>query len=318
MNGWHWSILFQSGRHWRGYSVRALSLGARSLCAAVLAALAFALLPTLPALAGGAAEWSSQGSSSWAAEESDTVPLVESPRQETASPSQVKDLPATPQAPPETLIPPVEAPGPSAVPTVLTPGIVFPVAGAATYTNSFGAPRSEGRTHEGIDIFADKMTPVVAIADGTVTLVRNGIGADCCVIRIRHNDGQSSLYLHLNNDTPGTDDGQGYGIAEGIEAGTPVTAGMVIGFVGDSGNAEETPPHLHLELDDAAGALLNPYAHLQIAQGAEPALFASALAAQPETLPDTGLAWAVLLNWSVALLLAGTALVWPRRRDTVT
>jgi murein DD-endopeptidase MepM/ murein hydrolase activator NlpD len=280
--------------------------------------LAFALLPALPALAGGAAGWSSQGSSSWADEESDTVPTLETSGQETASPTQVKDLPETTKAPLETLTPPVEVPGPSAVPTVLTPGIVFPVAGAATYTDSFGTPRSGGRTHEGIDIFADKMTPVVAVADGTVTLVRAGVGTDCCVVRVRHNDGRSSLYLHLNNDTPGTDDGQGYGIAEGIAEGSPVTAGMVIGFVGDSGNAEETPPHLHFELDSDSGVLLNPFAYLQVAQGADPALFASAQTGRPEVLPETGLAVSTLLSSSLALLLIGAVLVSHRRRDSLT
>jgi len=315
VNGWHWSILFQSGRYGRGYRGRALTSGARSLFVAILTALALALLPALPALAGGAAEWSSQGSSSWADEESDTVLPIEVSGQETASP---KDLPETTKAPLESLTPPVEVPGPSAVPTVLTPGIVFPVAGAATYTNSFGTPRSGGRTHEGIDIFADKMTPVVAVADGTVTLVRAGVGTDCCVVRVRHNDGRSSLYLHLNNDTPGTDDGQGYGIAEGIAEGTAVTAGMVIGFVGDSGNAEETPPHLHFELDDDSGVLLNPFAYLQVAQGADPALFASAQAGGLEVLPETGLAVSTLLSSSLALLLIGVVLVSRRRRDLLT
>ncbi len=184
--------------------------------------------------------------------------------------------------------------------------------GTATYSDSFGAPRPGGRSHEGIDIFAEKMTPVVAIAGGTVTFMRNGVGGDCCTLRIRHDDGRSSLYLHLNNDTPGTDDGQGYGIAEGIQVGSVVSAGTVIGFVGDSGNAEGTPPHLHIEIADASGTELNPYPLLRIAQGADPALFASAALAQPETLPATGIPVAGLLATGGMLMLVGGVLT--RRR----
>ena len=271
----------------------------------VLAALLFALLPALPAFAGGTSQWPSQGNSSWADETGDAAP--EAPPEDSSTQEPLD--PSTPMAHSERI------PDPPAVQAVFTAGIVFPVAGAANYTDSFGAPRSGGRTHEGIDIFADKMTPVVAVADGTVSFVRTGVGTDCCVVRIRHDNGRSSLYLHLNNDTPGTDDGQGYGIAENIQVGTRVTAGMVIAFVGDSGNAEETPPHLHFELNDTSGDLLNPYAYLQVAQGADPALFASALVTQPETLPDTGLAPAVLLSSSLALLMVGAALVGQSRRE---
>jgi murein DD-endopeptidase MepM/ murein hydrolase activator NlpD len=289
-----------------------------ALFTATLVTIAFALLPASPALAGGSSGWSSQGGSSWAEEATDTVPAGQDLPDEPPSQASADDLPepATPTESART--PPVVDPGPPVAAPALTPGIVFPVAGVATYTNSFGAPRSGGRTHEGIDIFADKMTPVVAVAGGTVTLVRAGVGTDCCVVRIRHDDGRSSLYLHLNNDTPGTDDGLGYGIAEGIAEGTPVTAGMVIGFVGDSGNAEETPPHLHFELDSVSGVLLNPFAYLQVAQGADPALFASALAGQPEVLPETGLAVSTLLSASLTSLLIGVVLVSHRRRDILT
>ncbi|MDH3262244.1 MAG: M23 family metallopeptidase [Acidimicrobiia bacterium] len=278
------------------------------LLTAVLVAVSFALFPALPVLAGGESRWPSQGGSSWAEEVDDAAPVPDAAPEDSR---ELLDLLAT-------LTPPVVAPDPPAVQAVLTPAIAFPVAGPADYTNSFGAPRPEGRTHEGIDIFAEKMTPVIAVADGTVSLIRGGVGTDCCSLRIHHDDGQSSLYLHLNNDTPGTDDGQGYGIAEGIAVGTRVTAGTVVGYVGDSGNAEETPSHLHIELNDQSGLLLNPYAYLQVAQGAEPALFASALAAAPETLPATGLPAAGLLRSSLVLLLFGAALVGQGRRKELT
>lgn len=137
--------------------------------------------------------------------------------------------------------------------------IVFPVIGDVYYTDTFGAPRS-GHTHEGIDIMSVdgvKGRPVVAAADGVV----GWIGSDCCYLAIDHGDGWETWYIHLDNDTPGTDDGLGWGIAAGIEVGTPVVQGQVIGFVGDSGNAEDAGAHLHFEIRQD-GVAINPYEYL--------------------------------------------------------
>ncbi len=144
--------------------------------------------------------------------------------------------------------------------------MVFPVAGEHSYSNTFGAPRSDGRTHEGTDIYADKLTPVVAVADGTVIRTAVGDLAGRYIV-IRHTDGWLSYYLHLNNDTPGTDDGLGGEWLPGIEVGATVEAGTLIDYVGDSGNAEGTPPHLHFELHRADGTVVNSYGHLLEAQG---------------------------------------------------
>lgn len=139
------------------------------------------------------------------------------------------------------------------------PQIVFPVAGEHSFVDTFGAPRDGGRrSHKGNDIFAVKGTPVVAVADGTVALMDTGDLAGQ-YIGLRHDDGWRSMYMHLNNDTPGTDDGQGIGYAEGIEEGMQISAGTVIGFVGDSGNAESTSPHLHFELHQPDGVKINPF-----------------------------------------------------------
>jgi peptidoglycan hydrolase-like protein with peptidoglycan-binding domain len=150
--------------------------------------------------------------------------------------------------------------------------LVFPVAGDDSwYQDWFYSPRATG-VHHAQDIMTDKMVPVVAAASGTVEWVnwsRDPEDIDpgrCCTVTIRHDDGWESWYLHLNNDTPGTDDGQGWGIAPGILPGTRVEAGELIGWVGDSGNAEETPPHLHFELYDPNGTVVNPFEALRAAE----------------------------------------------------
>ncbi|MDH4119408.1 MAG: peptidoglycan DD-metalloendopeptidase family protein [Acidimicrobiia bacterium] len=151
--------------------------------------------------------------------------------------------------------------------------VVFPVIGDVAFTDTFGAPRGSDRTHEGTDIMsvgAVKGLPVVAAADGVV----DWIGSTCCYLAIDHGDGWETWYIHLDNDTPGTDDGLGWGIADGIEVGTPVNQGEVIGYLGDSGNAEEAGPHLHFEIRKD-GIAINPYEFLvaapRLGEGSAPA-----------------------------------------------
>ena len=139
--------------------------------------------------------------------------------------------------------------------------LVFPVVGENSYGNSFYSKRGNG-IHHATDIMAPKMTPVVASASGTVLW----IGSTCCTVQIRHDDGWRTKYYHLNNDTPGTDDGQGWGLAPGIVLGAEVHAGQLIGWVGDSGNAESTPPHLHFELVDPHDTIVNSYEALRAAE----------------------------------------------------
>ena len=141
--------------------------------------------------------------------------------------------------------------------------LTLPVQGKHHFWDTFWAARSHG-IHHGQDLMAAKMTPVVAAATGTVRSVNwssraNDLNPErCCTLAIRHDDGWETWYIHLNNDTPGTDDGKGWGIADGILPGTRVQAGQLVGWVGDSGNAESTPPHLHFELRDAFGTVVNP------------------------------------------------------------
>lgn len=139
--------------------------------------------------------------------------------------------------------------------------IVFPQETAPTeFRSSFGEGRSGGRRHNGTDLLAPKMTEVYAIADGVVSYVgtNNLSGRN---LRIDHDDGWESIYVHLNNDNIGTDDGRApwsLTVAPGVEEGLEVAAGQHIAWVGDSGNAEWTTPHTHFELR-IDGRPIDPY-----------------------------------------------------------
>jgi murein DD-endopeptidase MepM/ murein hydrolase activator NlpD len=146
----------------------------------------------------------------------------------------------------------------------------WPLAGPADYISPFGAPRDGGaRLHKGSDLAAPRMTPVVAVADATVMRVQQEVGTtDCCWVALRHHDGWQSYYIHLNNDLYGTDDGQGIGVRPDLAVGSEVAAGEVIGWLGDSGNAEETVVHLHFELRTPQGVAVDAWPSLARVQPA--------------------------------------------------
>jgi len=153
--------------------------------------------------------------------------------------------------------------------------LVFPVDGDVSYFDSFYAQRYNG-DHHAQDLMGTKMLPIVAVASGRIEYVNWSSNPDdlnpekCCSLALRHDDGWETYYIHLNNDSPGTDDGQGWGIAPGIRPGVHVQAGELIGWMGDSGNAEATSPHLHFELRDPSGIIVNPYQALRVAEGEAP------------------------------------------------
>ncbi len=117
---------------------------------------------------------------------------------------------------------------------------VFPVRGPHSYTNDWHAPRA-GHLHQGCDIFATMGTPCVACVTGTV-YQSQGKNAGLYV-RLVGDDGNVYYYMHL----------QRYGQTGRVSAGT------VIGYVGDSGNAKGGPPHLHFEIHPGGGEAINPY-----------------------------------------------------------
>ena len=134
------------------------------------------------------------------------------------------------------------------------------------FVDSWGDTRSDGRRHKGSDLMALKMTEVYAIADGVVGTMKSSPLAGR-YLTIEHADGWDSYYIHLNNDNLGTDDGRGdwsLTVAPGIEVGAEVEAGQLIGWVGDSGNAESSGSHTHVELLHD-GVNVNPYHILKAA-----------------------------------------------------
>jgi murein DD-endopeptidase MepM/ murein hydrolase activator NlpD len=127
-----------------------------------------------------------------------------------------------------------------------------------------------GRYHRGIDIFGAKGDPVVAVAGGIVERVDHGRSAGNYVV-VSHIGGWETWYLHLNNDSPGTDDGRlgpEHAVGPGVAVGWWVPAGTIIGYVGDSGNAEGAQPHTHFEVH-LGGSTVNPYPYLWGAQTLE-------------------------------------------------
>lgn len=138
--------------------------------------------------------------------------------------------------------------------------IVFPVVGEVDWTDTWGAPRSGGRTHEGQDLMGRKMQEVVATADGEITYLKRDGSLAGNMLELTAEDGWVYSYLHLNNDTPGTDDGLADErdiFGPGIELGVQVKAGQLLGYVGDSGNAEGTGAHIHFEMQTPEGITVN-------------------------------------------------------------
>jgi hypothetical protein len=173
------------------------------------------------------------------------------------------------------VLPPVEADGgrvvlpAGAVDSGQTRPITFPVAGPVSYVNDWGACRDGcARAHKGNDVIGDRLQPILAMHDGVIDHLVDHPTAGYGVA-IRDDEGWQYHVYHMNNDTPGTDDGADGGtwrFADGIATGVRVTAGQVIGWMGDSGNSEGSVPHAHVEIHRPDGVAVNPYWSLRQAQ----------------------------------------------------
>ena len=147
--------------------------------------------------------------------------------------------------------------------------ILFPVIGTVSYSDDFGEARGQG-THEGNDILADLRAPVIAVEAGRVVFWTRSAGAGC-MLYLYGRSGTSYRYIHLNNDLTARNDNRGacvpgVAFAPGLRDGQDVRAGQVIGYVGDSGDADGLHPHLHFELHPGDGAAVSPYRWLRRAE----------------------------------------------------
>ena len=143
--------------------------------------------------------------------------------------------------------------------------IVFPTQTTTTFSDDFGDPRPGGRTHEGVDILGQKMMQLYAAVDGIISYLTIPEASWGYEISIEDTDHYRYNYLHVNNDTPGTDDGMGgvaNAFAPGIAVGVHVTRGEFIGWMGDSGDAEAVTPHLHFEIRLPDDTAIDPYPSL--------------------------------------------------------
>lgn len=119
--------------------------------------------------------------------------------------------------------------------------------------DTWGGPRSGGRRHQGIDIFARRGTPVRSPVEGVVVAVgSNRLGGQ--VVKVLGPGAQVHYFAHFSSFGP-------------VSRGLRVQPGAVLGYVGASGNAAGTPPHLHYGIYNLPGGATNPYPVLAATQG---------------------------------------------------
>lgn len=122
----------------------------------------------------------------------------------------------------------------------------LPIAGPVGFADTWGAPRSGGRSHQGTDVMAPCGAPVVAVTDGVISRLASG-GSGGVMAYIRAANGDQFFYAHL----------QSY--AGGAAQGKRVAAGDLIAYNGRSGNAAGGPCHVHFEWHPGGGTPVNPY-----------------------------------------------------------
>ena len=136
---------------------------------------------------------------------------------------------------------------------------VFPVFGTGvSVADDYGAPRQPViGTHQGNDIFGAFGAPVLAVADGTVQKVGT-LDISGNRLWLRTDDGDRFFYAHLSAFAPAA------------VSGERVRAGTLLGFVGNTGDAEPTPPHVHFEIHPGGGRSIDPYSVLRAWRRADP------------------------------------------------
>jgi hypothetical protein len=142
----------------------------------------------------------------------------------------------------------------------------FPVVGNVTYIDDFGAPRPQG-PHEGNDIMSVRHQPAVAFVSGHVQKWTGSGSYGTCMLYLHAKNGMTYVYIHLNNDLGPSNDNDGgckngVSYAKGLHNGDHVKRGELVGFVGDSGDANGIQPHLHFEVRKPSGRAIDPFNYL--------------------------------------------------------
>jgi hypothetical protein len=189
--------------------------------------------------------------------------------------------------------------------------IVFPVLGPVNYHDDFGEPRAGG-AHQGIDIMAPKRSIALAAEAGKIEFWTRSASAGC-MLYLHGQSGTDYYYIHLNNDRTLHNDNRGRCVAgtsyaKGLKNGAKIAAGQVIGFVGDSGDADGAHPHLHFELHPGRKGAVDAYPWLQRASR----LLFAAPRGMPFTLDLRGTVVAVTDEDLQMRLTAVSA--WPMRQ----
>jgi murein DD-endopeptidase MepM/ murein hydrolase activator NlpD len=120
-------------------------------------------------------------------------------------------------------------------------GWLCPVQGPVSFGDTWGDPRSGGRTHQGVDMIGSRGLPLIAVVDGFISQKVNELGGN--TVTLAGADGNKYYYAHLDSWA-----------AQGA-----VTAGTIVGYLGDTGNAQASVPHLHFEIHPGGSAAVNPY-----------------------------------------------------------
>lgn len=134
--------------------------------------------------------------------------------------------------------------------------LTIPVQGVNTaqLRDTFSEARSEGRVHEALDIMAPRGTPVLAVADGTVEKLFTSVPGGLTIYQFEPSGRYAYYYAHLDR------------YADGLQEKQEIRRGEVIGYVGSTGNADPSAPHLHFAIFELGperqwwkGTAINPY-----------------------------------------------------------
>jgi murein DD-endopeptidase MepM/ murein hydrolase activator NlpD len=134
--------------------------------------------------------------------------------------------------------------------------LTIPVQGvtSAQLRDTFSEARSEGRVHEALDVMAPRGTPVLAVADGTVEKLFTSVPGGLTIYQFEPTGRYAYYYAHLDR------------YADGLQEKQAIRRGEVIGYVGSTGNADPSAPHLHFAIFELGperqwwkGTAINPY-----------------------------------------------------------